>query len=135
MKALLVLFLSLFLLLSCQNINQSGKEGQEDMEKMIDTTSKATAILWVDKDKDYQAKKKNGPVSIRTVKAKVNIDSLGKVALLSYTKPQSQNVKSYLQHRLKIFRVKKVMLDSGFVKSGIQYVQLRYIPEKIKACR
>lgn len=136
MKTLLFSLLSLFMLLSCQDTNRSGKGGQEDMEEMADTTPKATAIFWVDKDKDsqIQEQKKNG-ISIRTVKAKVNIDSLGKVELLSYTKPQSQRVKSYLQYRLEIFRVKKVMLDSGFVKPGVQYVQLRYVPEKLKIPR
>jgi hypothetical protein len=97
------------------------------------STPKATAIFWVDKDKDYQAKKKDGPLSLRTVKARVEIDSLGKVNLLAYTKPQSQRIKSYLQYRLEEFRVKKVMLDSGFVKPSVQYVQLRYLPGKLDA--
>ena len=129
MKTLLVLFLFLLSLLSCQDTNRSGKDVSEDMEEPVDTTPKATAIFWVDKDKDYQAKKKDGPLSLRTVKARVEIDSLGKVNLLAYTKPQSQRIKSYLQYRLEEFRVKKVMLDSGFVKPGVQYVQLRYLPE------
>lgn len=64
---------------------------------------------------------------------RVEIDSLGKVNLLAYTKPQSQRIKSYLQYRLEVFRVKKVMLDSGFVKPGVQYVQLRYLPGKLDA--
>lgn len=127
MKTLLVLFLFLLSLLSCQDTNRSGKDVSEDMEEPVDTTPKATAIFWVDKDKDYQAKKKG------TVKARVEIDSLGKVNLLAYTKPQSQRIKSYLQYRLEEFRVKKVMLDSGFVKPGVQYVQLRYLPGKLDA--
>ena len=120
MKTLLVLFLFLLSLLSCQDTNRSGKDVSEDMEEPVDTTPKATAIFWVDKDKDYQAKKKDGPLSLRTVKARVEIDSLGKVNLLAYTKPQSQRIKSYLQYRLEEFRVKKVMLDSGLVKPGVQ---------------
>ena len=100
MKTLLVLFLFLLSLLSCQDTNRSGKDVSEDMEEPVDTTPKATAIFWVDKDKDYQAKKKDGPLSLRTVKARVEIDSLGKVNLLAYTKPQSQRIKSYLQYRL-----------------------------------
>lgn len=135
MKTLLVLFLFLLSLLSCQDTNRSGKDVSEDMEEPVDTTPKATAIFWVDKDKDYQAKKKDGPLSLRTVKARVETDSLGKVNLLAYTKPQSQRIKSYLQYRLEVFRVKKVMLDSGFVKPGVQYVQLRYLPGKLDAHR
>ena len=52
-------------LLSCQDTNRSGKDVSEDMEEPVDTTPKATAIFWVDKDKDYQAKKKDGPLSLR----------------------------------------------------------------------
>lgn len=128
MKLPLLLFLSLFSLLSCMDANHSVKEEQEET---TDTTPKATAIFWVDKDKSLEARKKEGPISIRTVKAKVDIDSLGKVELLSYVKPQDSRVKSYLQYRLDVFRVKKIMLDSGYVKPGIQYVQLRYVPEKL----
>lgn len=79
MKTLLVLFLFLLSLLSCQDTNRSGKDVSEDMEEPVDTTPKATAIFWVDKDKDYQAKKKDGPLSLRTVKARVEIDSLEKL--------------------------------------------------------
>ena len=46
-----------------QDTNRSGKDVSEDMEEPVDTTPKATAIFWVDKDKDYQAKKKDGPLS------------------------------------------------------------------------
>lgn len=112
MKTLLVLFLFLLSLLSCQDTNCSGKDVSEDMEEPVDTTPKATAIFWVDKDKDYQAKKKT-VLFLRTVKARVEIDSLGKVNLLAYTKPQSQRIKSYLQYRLEEFRVKKVMLTAA----------------------
>lgn len=130
MKALLVLFFSLLIFLSCQNTGKSQIADSDDVEEAVDTIPKATAIFWVDKAKDN--KKKGSPTPIRTVKAKVDVDSLGKVELLSYVKPQSTRVKEYLQYRLEIFRVKKVMLDSGYVKPGVQYVQLRYVPENIK---
>lgn len=128
MRLLLLLFLSLFSLLSCMDVNHSVKEEQEET---TDTTPKATAIFWVDKDTPFEAQKRKGPLSVRTIKAKVDIDSLGKVELLSYVKPQESRVKSYLQYRLDVFRVKKIMMDSGYVKPGVQYVQLRYVPEKL----
>ena len=46
MKTLLVLFLFLLSLLSCQDTNRSGKDVSEDMEEPVDTTPKATAIFW-----------------------------------------------------------------------------------------
>ena len=132
------MFLFLLSLLSCQDTNRSGKTMYlEDMEEPVDTTPKATAIFsGSTKDKDYQAKKKDGPLSLRTVKARVEIEfAWEKLICWHYTKPQSQRIKSYLQYRLEEFRVKKVMLDSGFVKPGVQYVQLRYLPGKLDAHR
>jgi len=38
MKTLLVLFLFLLSLLSCQDTNRSGKDVSEDMEEPVDTT-------------------------------------------------------------------------------------------------
>lgn len=145
MKTLLVLFLFLLSLLSCQDTNRSGKDVSEDMEEPVDTTPKATAIFWVDKDKDYQAKKKDGPLSLRTVKARVEIDSLGKVNLLAYTKPQSQRIKSYLQYRLEEFRVKKVIMCSyaispeNWMPTTVEVIYAPFFPSSLPspavACR
>ncbi|WP_297329942.1 DUF4891 domain-containing protein [uncultured Bacteroides sp.] len=55
--------------------------------------------------------------------------------MLSYVKSQDKHVRKYLQHRLDIFRVTKIMLDSGFVKPGVQYVQLKYVPERMQKYR
>lgn len=134
-KILPVLFFSLCLFLSCQNNNRTQTDEQEDMVEALDTTPKATAIFWVDKAKNKLTSSSELPMPIRTVKAKVDVDSSGKVNLISYVKPQSDKVKRYLQHRLEIFRVKKVMLDSGYVKLGEQYVQLRYVIEKMEKHR
>ena len=135
MKTLLILFFSLFLFLSCQKTNRAQTADSDDMEESVDTIPQATTIFWIDKAKDNMAQKEGKPLSLRTVKAKGDIDSLGKIELLSYVKPQSTRVKSYLQYRLEVFRVKKVMLDSGFVKPGVQYVQLRYVPDNMEKHR
>lgn len=130
MKALLTLFF-LLLLLSCRQATrpQAAANEEKEMETFMDTTPKATAIFWVDKSKNPL--KKEFPLPIRSVKAKVDIDSTGKVVLLSYVKPQDAKVRKYLQYKLESFRVSRLMLDSGFVKTGQQYVQLRYMPEKM----
>ena len=132
MKTLLFLFFSLFISLSaCQHTGQSQNDGQDSDEQYVDTTPKATAILWVDK-KNSGGKKDDFPIPVRTVKVKANIHTSGKVEILSYTKPQKDRVKHYLKERLEVFRVTKIMMDSGFVKPGIQYVQIRYMPEKLQ---
>lgn len=135
MKALLVLFFFLFLCLSCQHTNRSQATDQDDTKEVVDTTPKATTIFWVDKIKSKLTKKKDNPTLVRTAKAKVDIDSAGKIKVLSYVKPQEQRVINYLHYRLEKFRVTKIMLDSGFVKPGIQYVQLRYVPERMEKYR
>lgn len=131
MKTLLGLFFLFFsfFLLSCQQSGRAQAAGDEGEEEWMDTTPKATAIFWIDKSKDPL--KKEFPLPIRSVKTKVDIDAAGKVKILSYVKPQDGKVRKYIQHRMKTFRVSKMMLDSGFVKTGEQYVQLRYMPEKM----
>lgn len=136
MKTLLILLFSLFIvLLSCQRTNQSTNEGIKTDEELVDTTPKATAIFWIDKEKNIYSKQKKDPLPVRTVKAKVNILNTGRVEVLSYVKPQDIRLQQYLQYRLEVFRVSEVMLDSGFVKPGVQYVQLRYIPQKVREYR
>lgn len=135
MKALLILFFSFFLFLSCQHANRYQATDQDYTKDVLDTIPKATTIFWVDKENSKYTKKKDTPLPVRTAKAKVDIDSAGKIKVLSYVKPQEQKVINYLNYRLEIFRVTKIMLDSGFVKSGIQYVQLRYIPKRMEKHR
>lgn len=135
MKVLIFIFFCLFLFLSCQHANRSSVASQDDVEEAVDTIPKATAIFWVDKAKSDLTQKKDYPISVSTVKVKVDINSAGKVKVLSYVKPQDKKVVKYLQYRLDIFRVKKIMLDSGFVKPGIQYVQLRYVTDKMQRYR
>ena len=132
MKILILLFFSLFITLSsCRYTGQTQNDRQDSDEQYVDTTPKATTILWVDK-KNSGGKKDDFPIPVRTVKVKANIHTSGKVEILSCTKPQKNRVKHYLQERLEVFRITKAMLDSGFVKPGVQYVQIRYMPEKLQ---
>lgn len=127
----LILFLCFF---SCRNSNHSSVRDEmcsSETSVAVDTTPKATVILWVDKYAKGNINKREKPIHIRTVKAKVNIDSTGSVTLLSFVKSQSVDVQNYLKKRLEMFRVTPIMLDSGYVKPGIQYVQLRYVPQKM----
>ena len=98
----------------------------------MDTTPKATAIFWIDKHKEMPGQSSKRPGAVRTVKAKVNIHLAGRIEVLSYVKPQKGYIKSYINRRLETFRVRKVLMDSAYIKPGIQYVQLRYTPEKVE---
>lgn len=136
MKSLLLFFVgTLLLLFSCQRQSASGLslsdaetdvESLDEVEQIIgDTTPQATTILWVDKKSmEYS----NG-TQIRTAKAKVTIHADGKLDLHSFVKEQPLHVRTYLKYRLNIFRITKIMMDSGHVQSGDQYVQLRYFLE------
>ena len=52
----------------------------------MDTTPKATAIFWVDKNKKLPGYMSGKPVPIRTLKAQVEIDTVGCIEVLSYRK-------------------------------------------------
>ncbi|WP_455587145.1 DUF4891 domain-containing protein [Bacteroides sp.] len=122
----LILFFGLFFLIvvSCQQ--RTKPADTTDAESLeIDTTPKATAVCWIDKAYSDQNKL---PV-VRTAKAHVNVKALGKIELKSFVKQQPDYVQRYIRYRLTTFRVPKVMLDSGYVKPGEQYLQLRYFPD------
>ena len=72
------------------------------------------------------------PVPIRTLKAQVEIDTVGSVEVLSYVQSQTKSVERHINWCLETFKVKKVLMDSAYIKPGIQYVQFRYTPSKMK---
>ncbi len=123
-------------LLSCISLNnaEAANPYHTEVKNSIEIVQqepdeeKATAIFWIDKRK----RKKGEALKVRTVKAKVIIFNEGNIKLLSFTKVQPPNVEKYILERLKVFKVTKKMLDSGYIKPGQQYVQLRYIPENVK---
>lgn len=119
------------LIVSC-NYEQKKKESkdvtiEEEIVSEPDTTAKATAIFWVDKND----KRGNKPLKIRAVKANVIIDEDGKVEVISYVKPQPNAIMNYLNKKLEKFRVSKLMIENDYIKPGQQYVQLRYITDNV----
>lgn len=127
-KTSLFLLLTLFLIVSCQRLHSSSStdsdSGEEEEISSEDSVSQATAIFWIDKSK----RKYCDDPSIRTVKAKVVIHNNGKVDFDSFEKKQSVHVERYIRHNLSHFHVTKILMDSGYIKPGEQYVQLRYLP-------
>lgn len=130
MKSLLFMFFTLLcMLFSCQPSPKAQSDDHEDIgEEFVDTTPKATAIFWIDKDKP--GKRPAGGIPVRTAKAKVKIYLTGRIEVLSYVKPQKAHIKNYINRRLESFRVRKTLMDSAYINPGIQYVQLRYTPSK-----
>ena len=89
----------------------------------------ATAILWVDR-KDGESLMKYG--FIRTAKVRANVYSDGTFRIMSFCKKQEPEVKSYLKKRVAVFTIPKFFFDEGDIEPGEQYLQLRYIPAKVK---
>ena len=139
MKKILLLFTILFQLPACRQTSQEEdssavcEPGKEETLAAYEPENipKATAILWVDKNAVPMKGAQDGGPSLRTVKAKVTIDSLGQVVLHSFVKKQEPIVEEYLQYRLQEFRITPMYLDSGYIHPGTQYVQLRYVPGKV----
>ena len=85
---------------------------------------KATAILWV----DYTRGRKLPFHAItRNVKVYADVSLFGKVKVLSYCKKQTMEVEDYLEKRLKVFAIRKNVMEQGYVKPGRQYIQLHYV--------
>ena len=130
MRNLLLLLLLMLLLPACK---RGAQLSAAPTEEVADTLPRATAIFWIDKHRTMKQipEDKRSSCTFRTVKARVNIDSVGQIHVLSYVKPQYKNVQRYIAKRLEVFRVTKPMLESGYIHTGEQYVQLRYMPDKM----
>ena len=107
MKAFLPLLLSFFFIISCQQ-------------------HKEATISPIDEEDELQ--EEADVLTFRTAKAKVVIRNDGTIDLLSFVEQQPGNAQRYIRYRLKDFKVKKILMDNGYINPGEQYVQLRYIP-------
>ena len=139
MKTILSCCLVIILAVSCQMKQNQNSDESIDENMSVDNTEtcmvdtvKATAIFWIDKNKKLPSYMSGKPVPIRTLKAQVEIDTVGSVEVLSYVKSQTKSVERHVNWCLETFKVKKVLMDSAYIKPGIQYVQLRYTPSKMK---
>ena len=122
--------LSFSYIISCQQHKEatiSPIDEEDELQEEADSLPRATAIFWLDK---YHMKelKKDDVLTFRTAKAKVIIRNDGTIELLSFVEQQPGNAQRYIRYRLKDFKVKKILMDNGYINPGEQYVQLRYIP-------
>lgn len=91
---------------------------------------KATAILWVDKEKGK--KLAEYATSVRTVKVYAKVYSDGTFKILNFCKKQEPKVERYIRRRAEAFVIRKEMYEGNYISPGEQYLQLRYVPSKIK---
>ena len=122
MKAFLPLLLSFFFIISCQQHKEatiSPIDDDDELQEEAYSLPRATATFWLDQ---YHL------TTFRTAKAKVVIRNDGTIDLLSFVEQQPGNAQRYIRYRLKDFKVKKILMDNGYINPGEQYVQLRYIP-------
>ena len=117
MKAFLPLLLSFFFIISCQQHKEatiSPIDEEDELQEEADSLPRATAIFWLDK---YHMKelKKDDVLTFRTAKAKVIIRNDGTIELLSFVEQQSGNAQRYIRYRLKDFKVKKILMDNGYI--------------------
>lgn len=107
-----------------QTMGWLGGKSQSECEE-----EKAKAILWVDR-KGEESLKDYGLV--RTVKVRANVYSDGTFRLISFCKKQDDQVVKYLKKRVEAFTIPAFFFEENYLQPGEQYLQLRYIPEKIK---
>lgn len=122
------IFAMLIILLSaCNGIGNSSSEIKKNLG--ADGFEKAKAILWVDKPADGNIRKYG---SIRTVKVKAYVYSDGTFRIIFFTKKQDRQVAIYLKKRAAVYTIPKFFLDEGYITPGEQFLQLRYLPEKVR---
>jgi len=88
----------------------------------------AKAILWIDRTGNESLRQYG---FIRTVKAHVNVYSDGTFRIISFCKKQEPEVVKYLEKRVAVFTIPKFFFEEGYIESGEQYLQHRYIPAKV----
>lgn len=116
----------IILLSACNGIGNSSSDGKKELG--ADGFEKARAILWVDKPDGGNISEYG---SVRTVKVKAYVHSDGTFRIMFFTKKQSKEVKTYLEKRVAVYTIPQFFLDEGYISPGEQFLQLRYIPEKV----
>ena len=114
------------MLSSCEDFKTVRTE--MEVEQLECGNEKANAILWVDwkYGEDLSDYKK-----VRTAKAHVNVYSDGTFRIISFCKRQKPEVVEYLKKRAAVYTIRKFFFENGYIEPGEQYLQLRYLPEKI----
>ena len=106
-----------------KTVNSDMEEKQLGCENEI-----AKAIIWIDwkygeDTSDFHF--------VRTAKVQVNVYSDGTFRIISFCKKQDNKVVEYLKKRAAVYTIPKFFFDEGYIEPGEQYLQLRYLPEKI----
>ena len=55
----------------------------------------------------------------------------GNSRIISFCKSQKPEVVEYLKKRVAAYTIRQFFFDEGYIEPGEQYLQLRYLPEKI----
>ena len=106
-----------------KTVNSDMEEEQLGCENEI-----AKAIIWID---SKHGEHLNDFHIIRTAKVHVNVYSDGTFRIISFCKKQDNKVVEYLKKRAAVYTIPKFFFDEGYIEPGEQYLQLRYLPEKI----
>ena len=126
MNKICLYLIGLMLLSSCEGINtiRVDMEG----EQLECRNEKAKAILWV--DWKHGEDLSNYRI-VRTAKAHVNVYSDGTFRIISFCKRQKPEVVEYLKKRAAVYTIRKFFFENGYIEPGEQYLQLRYLQEKV----
>ena len=106
-------------LLACKEVKTTDPNCEQQKAKMI---------LWVDK---APGEKVTDWGHFKNVKVKAKVFSDGTFRILSWCKKQEPKVVVYLEKRVAAFQIDKYFFDEGYIEQGEQYLQLKYVPEKV----
>lgn len=123
MKRVWLLWGLIVLFSACKHVPSKFEDMQQECKDI-----KAKAILWVDKAK---GEKVTDWGHFRNVKIKAYVHSDGTFRIMSWCKKPEKDVVAYLEKRVSVFQIDKFFFDEGYLEPGEQYLQLKYVPEKV----
>lgn len=124
MKNSWLLWIMVVFLFSCKNTTTAFEDREQECKDV-----KAKAILWIDKEK---GEKVTDWGHFKNVKIKAYIHADGTFRIMSWCKKPSSEVVTYLEKRVAAFQIDRFFFDEGYLEPGENYLQLKYVPEKIK---
>ena len=73
-----------------------------------------------------------GHKATAALKVYADVSADGTFKVLSFCKPQSARIKSYIYKRVEAYTIRRELMEEAYIKPGEQYLILRYQPGKIK---
>lgn len=131
----LLLIIPIVMVCSCKPKPKASENGApENIKQELaytipeDSILDATAIIWVDR----KEKREHERTRTKILKAKATVSKEGKITIINFVKNYPKEEQLYIKHKLLNFKVDKNMMDYGYIKPGEQFMQFRFIVNRLE---